>query len=133
MQELDEAEGLLIFHPLWWGGPPAMLKGWMDRVLRQGVAYDLEGGDFSEKDWKPLLSGNGLVLVTSDDDGLESELGIESWGRACSENAAWTASARCSGPAQEELVGEGGVAGEHRREARRRIPAHARPPRLLVG
>ncbi len=76
--ELEAADGLLIFHPLWWGGPPAMLKGWMDRVLRQGVAYDLDGGDFSEKDWAPLLGGKkALVLVTSDDGGLESASAIE--------------------------------------------------------
>ncbi len=73
-RQLSEAEGLLVIHPLWWGGPPALLKGWMDRVLRQGVAYDLEGGDYSEKDWKPLLSGKrALVLVTSDEDAPEAE------------------------------------------------------------
>ncbi len=27
-------------HPNWWGQPPAILKGWVDRVLRPGVAYD---------------------------------------------------------------------------------------------
>jgi putative NADPH-quinone reductase len=36
-------------------------------VFRQGVAYDLEGEDFSEKGWKPLLAGKkGLVFCTSD-------------------------------------------------------------------
>ncbi len=66
-QELAAADGLLIFHPDWWGQPPAVLKGWVDRVFRQGVAYDLEGEDFSEKSWKPLLEGKkGLVFCTSD-------------------------------------------------------------------
>jgi putative NADPH-quinone reductase len=66
-RELSEADGLLVFHPDWWGQPPALLKGWIDRVFRQGVAYDLEGEDFSEKGWKPLLSGKkGLVFCTSD-------------------------------------------------------------------
>jgi NAD(P)H dehydrogenase (quinone) len=62
-------DGLVIFHPDWWGQPPALLKGWIDRVFRQGVAYDLEGDDFSEKSWKPLLTGKkGLVFCTSDAD-----------------------------------------------------------------
>lgn len=31
---------LVIFQfPLWWGGPPAILKGWLDRVLAYGFAY----------------------------------------------------------------------------------------------
>lgn len=66
-RELAAADGLLVFHPEWWGQPPAVLKGWIDRVFRQGVAYDLEGEDFSEKGWKPLLTGKkGLVFCTSD-------------------------------------------------------------------
>ncbi len=65
-QELAAADGLLVFHPEWWGQPPAVLKGWIDRVFRQGVAYDLEGEEFSEKGWKPLLEGKkGLVFCTS--------------------------------------------------------------------
>ncbi len=65
--ELASADGLLVFHPEWWGQPPAVLKGWIDRVFRQGVAYELEGEDFSEKGWKPLLTGKkGLVFCTSD-------------------------------------------------------------------
>ncbi len=39
MEEIREADGLVFVHPNWWGGPPAMLRGWVDRVLRQGFAY----------------------------------------------------------------------------------------------
>ena len=64
---LVEADGLLILHPDWWGQPPAILKGWIDLVFRQGVAYELEGEDGFEKAWRPLLGGKkALVLVTSD-------------------------------------------------------------------
>jgi len=66
-RQLTVADGLVIFHPDWWSQPPAMLKGWVDRVFRQGVAYELEGEDGSEKRWKPLLVGKkGLVFCTSD-------------------------------------------------------------------
>jgi len=37
--EISNAEGIIIVHPNWWGQPPAILKGWMDRVIRPGVAY----------------------------------------------------------------------------------------------
>lgn len=39
-RELKEANGYVIIHPNWWGQPPAILKGWIDRVFRQGVAYE---------------------------------------------------------------------------------------------
>jgi putative NADPH-quinone reductase len=33
------ADGLVIVHPNWRGQPPAILKGWVDRVLRAGEAF----------------------------------------------------------------------------------------------
>jgi putative NADPH-quinone reductase len=44
VEEIAEAEGIIIVHPNWWATPPAMLKGWIDRVLRQGVAYHFVDG-----------------------------------------------------------------------------------------
>ena len=66
-QELAATDGLLIFHPDWWGQPPAVLKGGVDRVFRQGVAYSYDGDDFAPRSWTPLLKGKkGLVFCTSD-------------------------------------------------------------------
>ncbi|MDD9709752.1 NAD(P)H-dependent oxidoreductase [Seohaeicola sp. SP36] len=36
---LAAADNLILQFPLWWGGPPGMLKGWIDRVLAYGFAY----------------------------------------------------------------------------------------------
>lgn len=33
------ADLLILQFPLWWGAPPAILKGWFDRVLAYGFAY----------------------------------------------------------------------------------------------
>jgi NAD(P)H dehydrogenase (quinone) len=33
------AEALVFVYPTWWSGVPAMLKGWMDKVLVEGVAF----------------------------------------------------------------------------------------------
>jgi NAD(P)H dehydrogenase (quinone) len=43
-RHLAEADLILVFHPNWWGQPPAILKGWIDRVFRPGVAYDYPPG-----------------------------------------------------------------------------------------
>jgi putative NADPH-quinone reductase len=37
--ELARADLILVFHPNWWGQPPAILKGWIDRVFRLDTAY----------------------------------------------------------------------------------------------
>ena len=51
-REIKEADGIVVVHPNWWGQPPAILKGWVDRVLREGVAYGFAEGD----------SGGGLPI-----------------------------------------------------------------------
>jgi putative NADPH-quinone reductase len=66
-RDLALAGGIVVIHPDWWSQPPALLKGWVDRVFRQGIAYDLVGGEFGEKSWKGLLGGKkALVLCSSD-------------------------------------------------------------------
>jgi len=37
--ELRQADLILVFHPNWWSQPPAILKGWIDRVFRLDTAY----------------------------------------------------------------------------------------------
>jgi NAD(P)H dehydrogenase (quinone) len=65
-RELEQAQGLVIIHPNWWGAPPAILRGWVDRVLRPGRAYrfvpDGQGGARPEG-LLPLRVG--LVLNTA--------------------------------------------------------------------
>ena len=38
---LGRADVLAFVFPMWWSGPPSMLKGFFDRVLMPGVAFDL--------------------------------------------------------------------------------------------
>lgn len=33
------ADNIILQFPMWWGGPPALMKGWADRVLAYGFAY----------------------------------------------------------------------------------------------
>ena len=37
-----EAQGLVFIYPTWWWGMPAILKGWLDRVLVPGVSFVLD-------------------------------------------------------------------------------------------
>jgi len=39
------AHGIFIVHPNWWGMPPAILKGWIDHVLRMEAAYRFVAND----------------------------------------------------------------------------------------
>lgn len=41
VEALRWAEGLVMIYPTWMYGPPAMLKGWMERVLLPGVAFEV--------------------------------------------------------------------------------------------
>lgn len=34
------AQGLVFIYPIWWFGPPAILKGWIDRVFTRKFAFD---------------------------------------------------------------------------------------------
>jgi NAD(P)H dehydrogenase (quinone) len=36
---LRAADALVLVYPTWWGGPPAIMKGWLDRVWVEGVAF----------------------------------------------------------------------------------------------
>jgi NAD(P)H dehydrogenase (quinone) len=66
--EICRAEGLVLVHPNWWGEPPAILKGWVDRVLRPGVAYDFPPGPEGAAGLpvELLTARAALVLNTSD-------------------------------------------------------------------
>ena len=57
------AEALVLVYPTWWSGQPAMLKGWFDRVLVNGVAWHLPA---QANRIRPLLVNvRRVVVVTS--------------------------------------------------------------------
>ncbi len=39
---IEAADVVILHFPLWWFGPPAMLKGWCDRVLVHGRLHDVD-------------------------------------------------------------------------------------------
>jgi NAD(P)H dehydrogenase (quinone) len=60
--EISVADGIIIVHPNWWGQPPAILKGWIDRVLRPGVAYTFAEGNSGDGELIGLLKAR-IVLI----------------------------------------------------------------------
>ncbi len=65
-REIASADGIIIVHPNWWGQPPAILKGWVDRVFRPGIAYRFLEGDQGEGVPVGLLkAGTAIVFNTS--------------------------------------------------------------------
>src|SRR5690349_19035671 len=79
---LDRADLLILQYPMWWHLPPAMLKGWFDRVLIYGEVYAsrkrFEHGRFVGK--RALLS---LTVGTSPEtyafDGRSGDIDLLLW------------------------------------------------------
>ena len=68
-REVAAADGYLVVHPNWWAMPPAILKGWLDRVWRQGVVYQ-----FGPSGVEPFLSGRRAVVFTTSNTPRDDEL-----------------------------------------------------------
>jgi NAD(P)H dehydrogenase (quinone) len=67
--ELESCEALVFVHPEWWGAPPAVLKGWIDRVFRPGLAYEFEGDEFASKRKRGLLAAKRAIVFATTEAG----------------------------------------------------------------
>lgn len=56
------AEHVVIFYPLWLGSMPALLKAFLEQVLRPGFAIGAPGSDTP---WKKLLKGRSARVVVT--------------------------------------------------------------------
>ncbi len=43
-KKLEWAERLVMIFPIWWMTMPAIMKGFIDKVIFPGVAYEMDGG-----------------------------------------------------------------------------------------
>lgn len=59
IERLRKAELLVMEFPLWWSAPPAIMKGWFDKVFALGVTWD---GD--HRYGSGLLRGKRAVVIT---------------------------------------------------------------------
>lgn len=74
IQEVADAELIVISSPMYNYGMPAQLKAWFDQVVRinKTFDFDLARGDFP---LQPLLQGKTLIIITS-----SGEFGFEKGG-----------------------------------------------------
>lgn len=54
------AQGLVFVYPIWWFGPPAILKGWIDRVFTRKFAFD-----FGPDGMKGLLAHERALILNT--------------------------------------------------------------------
>ncbi len=70
--ELLAADLIVVVHPNWWGQPPAILKGWIDRVFRQGTIYQFgENGQIIGH-----LAGKAALVFTTSNTPRDVELEV---------------------------------------------------------
>ncbi|VVB56621.1 FMN-dependent NADH-azoreductase [uncultured archaeon] len=55
---LSACEVWIFLYPVWWSTPPAMLKGFIDRVLTPGFAFRYE-----KHELRPLLSSKRALVI----------------------------------------------------------------------
>ena len=58
--KVARADGLAFIFPIWWLSCPAILKGWIDRVLSRGFAYK-----FGERGMEGLLKHEKALLIST--------------------------------------------------------------------
>ncbi len=63
-EALGWAEHLVWVFPVWWGGWPALLKGFVDRVFLPGFAFKYRDGGAL---WDRLLKGRSARLIVTSD------------------------------------------------------------------
>lgn len=70
---LINSDGIIIIHPNWWGQPPAIIKGWLDRVLLPGIAYDFEENEKGEYIPIGLLKAQNAIVLNSSNSPYDKE------------------------------------------------------------
>ena len=68
-KKIGACRRLIIIYPVWWNSPPAILKGFFDRILTSGFAYRFNGripqGLLRDKKAAVFLTHGGPALFTT--------------------------------------------------------------------
>ncbi|XP_029353898.1 NAD(P)H dehydrogenase [quinone] 1 isoform X2 [Echeneis naucrates] len=81
-RKVEEAELIIFQFPMYWFSVPAIMKGWIDRVLAQGFAFSLQkmydNGIFKDK--KAMLSFTTAATQTMfQPDGINGDINVTLW------------------------------------------------------
>ncbi|TDW49098.1 putative NADPH-quinone reductase [Flavobacterium sp. 270] len=61
-QKIKNADHLVWIHPVWWGGLPAITKGFIDRLFLPGMAFQYKENSVW---WDKLLKGKTAHIITT--------------------------------------------------------------------
>lgn len=61
-ESIQWAEHLVWVHPVWWGGLPAIMKGFIDRLFLPGMAFQYRENSIQ---WDKLLKGKTAHIITT--------------------------------------------------------------------
>lgn len=64
---IASADIFVLIYPVWFGAPPAILKGYVDRVLGSGFSY----GAIRERAHHQFMSGKQLVSISTSGNSLQ--------------------------------------------------------------
>jgi len=82
LARIDAADRIIFHFPLWWFAPPAMLKGWTERVLVHGRAHTsrrrFDSGPYRDKT-ALFCATTGASAVESGRDGREGDTRLLLW------------------------------------------------------
>jgi len=63
--KIKESDRLIFIYPVWWGGMPAILKGFMDRVFTPGFAYKYRKDKFIKSIPDKLFNDKKIAIFIS--------------------------------------------------------------------
>lgn len=61
-EKIKKADHLVWIHPVWWGGLPAITKGFIDRLFLPGMAFQYRENSVW---WDKLLKGKTAHIITT--------------------------------------------------------------------
>ncbi|MXO07266.1 NAD(P)H-dependent oxidoreductase [Flavobacterium sp. HBTb2-11-1] len=61
-EKIKRADHLVWIHPVWWGGLPAITKGFLDRLFLPGMAFRYRDNSVW---WDKLLKGKTAHIITT--------------------------------------------------------------------
>ena len=62
LEKIKAADHLIWVHPVWWGGIPALMKGFIDRLFLPGIAFRYRENSVW---WDKLFSGKTARIITT--------------------------------------------------------------------
>ncbi len=72
-KHLTWADAIIIIHPIWWGQMPAILKGWVDRVIKNGIAFTFREDENGNEKRIRLVKLKKAVVINTANSSIEKE------------------------------------------------------------